>query len=373
MRILHVHSGNIFGGVERILIALAGHHAISPGFSHSFALCFRDRLSRELAAAGAAVHELPEVRLTHPVQLMRARRSLARLARGRRFDLAVVHSAWSQAVFGRVLRGVGLPVLFWLHTRAGGDTVLERLAQMDFPDGVISVSRWVDGSAGALFPGVPSRVALSPLALDRAAFATADREGIRRALGAEPGDAVILQASRLEEWKGHRHLLPALAALPSGLKWRCWIAGGAEREEEREYLEELHGLRRLHGLEGRVQFLGNRSDVPALLSAADIYCQPNTAAEGFSIAFMEAAYAKLPIVTSALGGALEIVDATTGILTAAGDEPGLAAALERLVRDGPLRRRMGERARGRVLEQCDPKRQFSALESIFREIAQRHG
>jgi glycosyltransferase involved in cell wall biosynthesis len=373
VRILHVHSGNIFGGVERIFVALAGHQGISPEFEHHFALCFRDRLARELAAAGGPVVDLPEVRLSRPLSIMRARRALRKILRERQFDVAIVHSAWTHVVFAREILAASVPLVFWLHTRASGNSALERLAQMNFPDAIISVSRWVDESAGKLFPGVASSVVYSPLAIERAAFDKANRDPLRTELGIERDKVVILQASRMEAWKGHRELLHALKELRSEPNWICWIAGGPERQEEEQYVNELHDLANTLGVADRVRFLGRRDDVPALMVAADIYCQANVEAEGFSIAFVEAFYAGLPIVTSAIGGALEIVDADCGILVKARDSEGLAAALRRLILDRELRQGLGVRGRERALERCDPVRQFRELERVFRQIVAQHG
>jgi glycosyltransferase involved in cell wall biosynthesis len=250
---------------------------------------------------------------------------------------------------------------------------LERLAQLNFPDAIISVSRWVDASAQNLFPGVPSQVIYSPLAIDCAAFEKVDRERVRSELGADENAVVILQASRMEAWKGHRELLQALTMLRGEAEWVCWIAGGAERPDEREYVLELQRMADNLEIADRVKFLGRREDVPALMIAADIYCQANTEAEGFSIAFLEAFYAGLPIVTTALGGAMEIVDAECGFLVSASSGKDFATALRRLIHDRGLRQRFGKNGRQRALERCDPVRQFRELENAFRQIIARHG
>ena len=59
------------------------------------------------------------------------------------------------------------------------------------------------------------------------------------------------------------------------------------------------------------------------MHAADIHCQPNTAPEPFGLVFVEALYAGLPVVTTALGGALEILTDACGVLVPAGDAPAL--------------------------------------------------
>jgi hypothetical protein len=184
--------------VERIMIALTRHREFSPDFEHSFALCFPGRLSRELAERGADVHLLPSVRLSRPWEVLRARAALKMLLAKLCVDVAVVHSAWSQIVFAKVIQSAGIPLLFYLVTDANGRTIVERFAQMRFPHHILSISRAVDATAHRLFPGVPSSVVYSPLALDEAAFANANRAEVRRTLGVKDGEVVILQASRLE-------------------------------------------------------------------------------------------------------------------------------------------------------------------------------
>jgi glycosyltransferase involved in cell wall biosynthesis len=178
------------------------------------------------------------------------------------------------------------------------------------------------------------------------------RAEVRAELGAPPEAVVIVQTSRLEAWKGQAVLLAALALLPPASEWRCWIAGGARRPAEVRYLAELR--RRAAGLGGRVRFLGERRDVPRLLAAADLFCQPNTAPEPFGVAYVEALAAGLPVVAAALGGALEVVDPTCGLLVPPGRPEALAEALARLAADPAHRRRLGAAGPARARAVADP-------------------
>jgi glycosyltransferase involved in cell wall biosynthesis len=116
----------------------------------------------------------------------------------------------------------------------------------------------------------------------------------------------------------------------------------------------------------RVRFLGQRTDVPALLAAADIHCQPNLGAEPFGIAFVEALYAGLPVVTTALGAATEILDESCGVLVPPGDAAGLAEALRRLIEDPRERQRLGRAGPTRASQLCDPARQLNRLAEVLR-------
>ena len=66
MRVLHVSSGNLFGGVEALLVALARERGLRPEMEPHFALCFVGRLSETLDEIGVPVHRLGGVRVSRP-------------------------------------------------------------------------------------------------------------------------------------------------------------------------------------------------------------------------------------------------------------------------------------------------------------------
>jgi glycosyltransferase involved in cell wall biosynthesis len=196
------------------------------------------------------------------------------------------------------------------------------------------------------------------------------RARLRESLGTAPESIVILQASRLERWKGHALLLSALARLKDDPRWTCWLAGGPQRPAEAIYFAELRELAGEFGIAGRVRFLGERADVPGLLATADIHCQPNTGPEPFGLAFVEALGAGRPVVATALGGALEIIDETCGLLVAPDALP-LAEGLRRLIQDAELRVRLGSAGPARARALCDPARQIGRLYELLAGVVGR--
>ncbi len=107
MRVLHLYSGNLYGGIEALLVLLAQDRALCPAMEPEFGLCFDGRLSAELEEAGATLYRLGGVRLANPRSVWRARRALRRLLGAEAFDVVVSHSLWVNAVFGSVLRSSG--------------------------------------------------------------------------------------------------------------------------------------------------------------------------------------------------------------------------------------------------------------------------
>jgi len=366
MRTLQIYSGNLYGGVERTLTMIAE----GPGaIEREFALCFDGRLRSDLIRAGARVHDLGRVRARWPWTVARARRALRAVLARTRFEVVICHSAWSQAIFGPVVREVGLPLVFWLHDVAAGRHWIERWARLTVPDVVICNSRFTARSAASMYPHLCPEVVRPPV-LTGDGGPLPQRADVRRGLGVDGDAVVIIQVARLEPLKGHEAHLEALSLLKDiAPRWLCWMVGGAQRPHETTYLRALQRKAADLGIADRVRFLGQRTDVAALLGAADIHCQPNVRPDAFGIAFVEALAAALPVVTTALGGALEILDDTCGVLVPPGDPRALASALRRLIGDPALRARIGAGGPPRARQLCDSATQMHRLDSLLVSVA----
>jgi glycosyltransferase involved in cell wall biosynthesis len=108
---------------------------------------------------------------------------------------------------------------------------------------------------------------------------------------------------------------------------------------------------RAAGLAGTVELAGERRDVDRLLAAADVFVL-SSRSEGAPLSVLEAMAAGVPVVASAVGGVPEIVG-DAGLLVPPEDPDALAAAIDRLLADGPLRCRLGTAGRDRVRERFD--------------------
>ena len=362
MRVLHVHSGNRFGGIETILVTLAWNQSLSPALQHSFALCFEDILTVELKKAGGTVHPLPPVRIRNPLSVLKSNKALSSLLKNGAYDFVVFHSAWAQAIFGKTIRKTNVPVVFWLHNPTDGKFWLERSAARIKPAWILCNSRFTASSVHNLYPDAKNVIFYPPVAMDQTAK---DRTAIRNELQTPQDAVVIIQVSRMESWKGQSVHLEALSTLKKNRNWMCWMVGGAQTAKEQEFESELKRKTKELGLESNVRFPGHRSDVASLLAAADIYCQPNTGPEPFGITFVEAMYAGLPVVTTNMGGSKEIVDSKCGILVEPQNVNELSQALESLVLQPSMRQELGSNGRVRAQELCDPQKQIKKLETIF--------
>ncbi len=368
MRLLHLHSGNLYGGVETLLLTLRRIEHLAD-IEHDFAFCFEGRLADEMRAIGSQPHLLGEAKTRKPWTIMRSRRRLTQLLHEHSYNAALCHMPWSQALFGPVVRAASVPLILWMHDIAHGRHWVERWAARTRPDRVICNSRHTASTLPRLYPDVPYEILHAPVEMDRVALDEASRRALRVTLGTSEDAVVIVQASRFEGWKGHRDHIEALRCLKDVPGWECWMVGGAQRPKEQQYLQELKWRVAELGLDGRVRFWGQRSDIPSLLRAADIYCQPNTEAEPFGIIFAEAMAASLPIVTTAPGGAAALVDQSCALIAPPGDPDKVAEMLGALIGDHELRLRLGKAGAHRAQLLCDPVSQLEQLRAIVQRAA----
>ncbi len=370
VRVLHVHAGNMYGGVEAMLLAQVRHRELCPELETSFALCFEGRFSDAVRANGATVNMLGTVRLRQPLSVRVARRNLKELLRRESFDVVVMHSSWSHGIFARVVKDMKLPLVFYMHSPPAGRHWLERLARRTKPDLILCNSNYTAASAGKLFSGIRTQTVYCPVSLRETQFSKTEIAQTRAELETPDDAVVIIQVSRMESLKGHARHLKALKLLKDIPNWVCWQVGGPQRAEEFEYFDSLRALAAELGIQERVRFVGQRTDVNRLLAASDIYCQPNTSPDSFGISLVEALHFGLPVVTTAIGGAAEIVDETCGVLVFTGDATSLSRTLRKLIDDNDSRKQLGTNGPARALALCDPANQINRFHETIQALLQ---
>jgi glycosyltransferase involved in cell wall biosynthesis len=280
--------------------------------------------------------------------------------------VVVSHSSWQHALFAPVVRKAGLPLVFWAHDAMIHRSWLDIWASFTPPDLLVANSHFTRESARKVFAPVRSEVVYLPV--PPPSFPAGARAALRQEFETPDDTVVIVLACQLDRWKGHGLLLEALLLLRDLPDWACWIAGGAQRPGEARYFSELSARVRRSGLVGRVEFVGQRADVPALLSAGDIHCQPDTGGEPFGLTFLEALHAGLPVVTTRLGEAEEILDASCGVLVPPQPE-ALAEALAALIRNPSRRAMLGKAGPARALALCEPARQIAKINELLADVA----
>src|SRR6185369_15741855 len=218
--ILHLHSGNMIGGIESALQTMADFAATCPEMQQEFALAFDGLFADRLRKSGATVHLLPEVQLRNPVSVIRSRRALERLLTHRHFDAVISHSPWCQVVYAPAVRSNRIPLLFWMHGAFDGHW-LQKLASRQVPELAICNSEFTQSTLDRVYPKTPSEILRYPVPPPRSGDSL--RAKPRAEFGVLPETTVILMASRMEVWKGHFNLLHAAAQLSTQKDFAIWI------------------------------------------------------------------------------------------------------------------------------------------------------
>lgn len=191
---------------------------------------------------------------------------------------------------------------------------------------------------------------------------------------AQPGRLICVAS--FEDVKGHRFLLDACRLLRDrGVDFRCDLIGDGplrRTTEERIRDLELAGHVLIHGPQTRqvvIRMLA-QADVAVLAS----HPTSDGRREGIPVALMEAMASGLPVVSTAISGIPELVaSGESGLLVPPRDPEALADALETLLRDGALRRQMGEAARARVMRDFNLAESARTLHRLFTARTQRFG
>jgi len=212
---------------------------------------------------------------------------------------------------------------------------------------------------------VPRRVARTVAnGIDVERFAQADDRGrIRSSLGIPPDALVVGIVARLAAAKDHRSLFDAFRIVrETSPSTRLLVVGdGPLRGELEEHVRRLN-------LDNAVVFTGARRDVPALLSAMDLFVL-SSQTEGLAMTLLEAMAAGLPVVATRVGGNPEAVaDGETGALVVPGDPPELARELIRFLSDASLRERMGAAGRLRATRRFSNGAMRASYEAIYDEL-----
>ena len=187
----------------------------------------------------------------------------------------------------------------------------------------------------------------------------ADKATTRAQLGLPAAGPLVTFVGVLRPGKGHDVCIEAARHLPDVQ----FLLVGDGKPPFRAMLEE-----NAKGLEDRVHFLGQRMDVPAILSASDMLILPSDS-EALPTVLIEAGASALPAIATTVGGCGEIVqDGKTGLLIPPQDPAALVAAINKLAADPALAEQMGQAAYQFVHEQFTLPGQAEALTQLYETV-----
>ena len=220
----------------------------------------------------------------------------------------------------------------------------------------IAVSSFVARTIRDVHRVPAARLSVVDNAVDIARFESADGRGVREEL--RLGDApLIVSVARLDDEKGGEWLLRALPHVGRGAHL-AMVGEGPRLGDWRALCASLR-------ISSRVHFLGLRLDVEEILAAASVVVAPSVCDEGFGLAALEGMAAGRPMVVTDSGPMPEIVEGA-GLVVPKRDAPALAGAIDRLLRNDVLARKLGEAGRLRARTVYGMDRYVEQLMSVYR-------
>lgn len=356
--VVHISLALRTGGLERLLVDFARFHDRARFRLSFIALHDGGTPATDIESAGCDVHILNGRGRGRFANLNALRRLLRELAP----DVVHTHNLLPHIQGTLAAKLAGVPVV--VHTRHGQrfghgwwSSLQYRLAA-HWVDRAVSVSddaARLSITADRLDPQRVTRI-WNGIDLQRFQF---------RGPAIAP---VAISVARLSPEKDFPTLLRATAlAIREVPDFRLLLVGdGSERGALEQLVRELD-------LSAHVQLLGERRDIPELLSQSAFFVS-SSLTEGVSLTLLEAMAVGLPVLATAVGGNPEVVaDGETGRVVPAADPAGLAEGIVRMCRDRDSWTSMGRAGRRRVEEHFDIRRMMQQYETLYEDLLEGAG
>ena len=395
MRILYLSSSGQLGGAERVLLDLAASlrrshpawelhlAAVEPGplvsAAHDIGVAATVLpLPQALADLGESGASPGRVALRLAGAVLPLRGYVAALRRHvAAITPSIVHSHGLKTHVVSALAAGDAPLVWHLHDYVGARRVTAALLRR--LSGRVAMAIANSASVAADFTAacgdrVPVTTVLNGVDVE-SLLPSGPVLDLDALCGLPPGAAGTVRVGLMAtfaRWKGHLTFLEALGRLPRELPVRGYVIGGPvyQTAGSQVSLEELRGACGRLGLDGRVGFAGFQSDRGAALRALDIAIHASTSPEPFGLVIAEAMSTGRAVVSSALGGAAELVKPEVDALVAkAGDADDLAHAIARLAADLELRGTLGRAARRTAVERFSQARVGAEIAGLYGRLA----
>ncbi len=346
-RVLHVVASRQRRGAEVFAVQLAAH--LNPDRFES-SVCFLNGLPED----GVDTSATPSFSLVagrcHGIRKsLLATVRLVKLVRRLEPDVILAHGSDTMRFVGvlrtlrrrprAIYRNIGI-ASYWARSREAR-WLYSRFARRF--DAIVSLSASTAEDFARHYRVPPERIRVIPNAVDVAPFDSLDRvearASVRREIGLRPDDVTLVTVGSLSPEKNQLSLLRLVKHLREQHREAHLVLVGGGRMRA-----DLERAVAASGLSDAVHLLGSRTDIPRVLAGADMFVLPSIT-ESAPAALIEAGLSGLPSVAYDVGGIAQIVrHGETGLLVQEGKLDRFEAAVELLLRDPALCRKLGAAA-----------------------------
>ncbi len=354
IRVCHISMCLQTGGLERLLVDFARFHERKKFELEFIALMGDGQPAADIRAVGCPVQVLND---SLSIRKLRSLTQLVRHLKQQRPQIVHTHNTYAQFYGALAAKLAGVPIV--INTQHGGGCGNGWKARWQFrlanrlTQRVVGVSHDAARLCQQQDRGSQHKITTiwNGINLDRFTF---------RGPKSTPN---AISVARLSAIKDFPTLLRAVRlVLPEMPDFRLRIVGdGPERAKLESLIDELN-------LRQHVELLGERHDVPELLTESGFYVS-SSLNEGISLTLLEAMAVGLPVIATAVGGNPEIVDdCHTGRLVPAGDPAALAGAIVDLCGERDLWTAMGALGCQRVEQNFEIRQMIRSYEALYEEL-----
>lgn len=194
---------------------------------------------------------------------------------------------------------------------------------------------------------------------------------LKAELGLKDNERVISNIARLDSWKGQDYFLEAMMEVIKIFPHtKALIVGDHKiRLDGERYRDRLHKLVVDLGLSKHVIFTGYRTDIPCIIAASDIVVHSASDPEPFGRVIVEAMAAGRPVIATAAGGVLDIIENNiTGLLVPLRSASSMANAIIQLLHDPVKAKDIGQRAQDSAQKRFSVQQHVSAIEKVYQDV-----
>lgn len=282
-----------------------------------------------------------------------------------RIQLLHPHDNLSKIIAGLAAKLSGIKVVVHCRDLLKNGFVEKLLVyyQLLFAHKIITVSE-CNRRLFKIWTRIPDKVRTIYNGLDMADFVPKDAAWLKKEIGIGHEKTVLGVIGVFDKCKGHIYLLEAIKKLVScgNKNISCLLVGdGREEGKLKHFVEE-------NGLSSYVYFIGYRNDIGSLLNIIDIVVIPSIQ-ESFPRVSLEAMAMARPVIATNIGGLPESVkDGVTGLIVKEADADALCSAIEVMLKNRHLAKKMGLEGRRLVEDRFDIKTNIAETEKVYLEL-----
>ena len=292
-------------------------------------------------------------------------------------DLIHANSVRAGLVMSAATLGLRIPIVWHVHDlllHHPLSTCIRTAVLLHPPTRIVVVANAAaERFKGKLLRPFPRRVRIDVVYnAVAAAELSGNTSSIRKELRLRGNDRLIGLVGNLSPVKGQLELLRAFAKVRQQVPGAALlIVGSTLFNRDDGYQQQLHAEVRSLGLEPHVRFLGQRDDVPAIMSELDLLVL-NSRSEAFPLVALEGMTAGVPVLATAVGGLPELImPAENGLLIPFGDEAKLIEAIQLLLKRPGFSGDLARRAREHVTQNYSVSKFVSSFEAIYTAVVQK--